>query len=627
MTVDWAKIVGDAMQNRPQLELPRRLKLPVLPQSVVEFTSIAENPDAGPQQLAAPIESDAALTSELLRQVNSVATGLRSRVASISQAINLFGPRRTKTLVLTCALQTATAGMKSRLINATQIQKENRIRAIFARETAQSMGVDIEIAYTSGLLQDFLLPLLTEAFPAEYTRLFQQERELVEKEREQFGWDHAQIAAGLMHDWGFPDELVTCVLLHHNIERLTLDSTLQDSTVSAAIAAASLPESLCQSPQGFETLLLLQDVLPDFRFLEVANVVDEEFAGDNLHPGQDTGLCERLGNLAVDNLEQRRLDRVHHHRQLGNYTLEEQIGQGGMGVVYRARHCMMKRPAAIKLLHSMRLGIESLARFETEVQLTCQLTSPHTIAVYDYGVTPEGLFYFAMEYLDGITLAQLVQDYGPQPPGRVIHLLQQVCCSLVEAHAAGLIHRDLKPENLMLCRRGGISDMLKVLDFGLATVVSKHPERDQVPQTLCGTPLFMPPEAILAPQTVDVRSDLYSLGAVAYYLLTGTFVFQGEKVTEILKQHVRAIPERPSRRLEVPIDENLEFLILQCLAKEPDKRPQSAQELIQRLGECQTDHAWNKQEAAQWWTRREAFLQEHRTVSPGSFEPTRVVVP
>lgn len=287
---------------------------------------------------------------------------------------------------------------------------------------------------------------------------------------------------------------------------------------------------------------------------------------------------------------------------------------------------MMKRPAAIKLLHSMRLGPESLARFETEVQLTCQLTSPHTIAVYDYGVTPEGLFYYAMEYLDGITLAQLVQDYGPQPPGRVIHLLQQVCCSLVEAHAAGLIHRDLKPENLMLCCRGGIPDMLKVLDFGLAKVVSEHPERDQVPQTLSGTPLYMPPEAILAPQSVDARSDIYSLGAVAYFLLTGTSVFQGETVTEVLQQHLRAFPERPSRRLGVPIDENLEFLILQCLAKEPATRPQSAQEFIQRLGECHPDHAWNNQEAAHWWTRREAFLQEHRTVSPGSLEPTRVIV-
>lgn len=289
MSADWANLVQDAPRTRPQLELPRRLKLPVLPQSVVEFTAIAENPQAGPQELAAPIEADSALTSELLRQVNSVGTGLRQRVASIPQAINLFGPRRTKTLVLTCALQSATSRMKSRLINAIQFQKENRIRAIFARETAREIGVDMEIAYTSGLLQDFVLPLLTEAFHDDYLKIFQDERPLVEQERERFGWDHAQIAAGLMHDWGFPDELVAVVLLHHEQERVALDTELRGSSVCAALAAASLPESLCQSPQGFDTLLWLQDALSDFRFLEVANIVDEEFVAADQSLGQEVG--------------------------------------------------------------------------------------------------------------------------------------------------------------------------------------------------------------------------------------------------------------------------------------------------------------------------------------------------
>lgn len=371
MSVDWSGIVREALQTRPPLDLPRRLKLPVLPQSVVEFTAISEKPDVGPQELAAPIEADSALTSELLRQVNSVGTGLRQRVSSVAQAINLFGPRRTKTLVLTCALQTATAGIRSQLINATQFQKENRMRAIFARETAKETAMDVETAYTAGLLQDFLLPLLTDAFHKEYERLFQQDRDLVEKERENFGWDHAQLAAGLMFDWGFPDELIAAVLLHHSPDRITMDENLRHSSVSASIAAAALPESLVQSPQGFETLLFLQDTLSDFRFLEVANLVDEEFAGVTGQRGQETTLCERLGNLAIEHLEQRRIDRVHRHRQLGNYTLEDQIGEGGMGIVYRARHCMLKRPAAIKLLHSMKLGPDSLARFESEVQLTC----------------------------------------------------------------------------------------------------------------------------------------------------------------------------------------------------------------------------------------------------------------
>ena len=625
MSVDWNSLVQNAMKVRPQLDLPRRLKLPVLPQSVVEFTAISEKPDVGPQELAAPIEADSALTSELLRQVNSVGTGLRQRVSSVAQAINLFGPRRTKTLVLTCALQTATAGMKSQLINATQFQKENRIRAIFAREAARGAEVDIEVAYTAGLLQDFLLPLLTDAFHSDYQKLFQEERELVEKERERFGWDHAQIAAGLMHDWGFPGELVASVLLHHSLDQVTLDPALRESTVSAAIAAAALPECLCQSPQGFETLLFLQDVLPDFCFLEVANLVDEELAGADGHRGQETTLCERLGNLAIENLEQRRIDRVHRHKQLGNYTLEEQIGEGGMGVVYRARHCMLKRSAAVKLLHSMKLGPDSLARFESEVQLTCQLTSPHTVAVYDYGVTSEGLFYYVMEHLDGINLGQLVNDYGPLSSGRVIHLLQQACSSLAEAHATGLIHRDLKPDNLMLCCRGGIPDMLKVLDFGLAKVVSTHPERDRLPIGISGTPWYMPPEAIIAPQTVDARSDLYSLGATAYFLLTGLPVFDGETASEILRQHISAEPQAPSHRLGLSIDADLETIVLKCLSKDPAERPKNAQELNQLLSNCPTAKTWSNPDAMEWWSRREAFLKTNVPASPIAFEPTRVI--
>ena len=625
MSVDWSGIVREALRTRPPLDLPRRLKLPVLPQSVVEFTAISEKPDVGPQELAAPIEADSALTSELLRQVNSVGTGLRQRVSSVAQAINLFGPRRTKTLVLTCALQTATAGIRSQLINATQFQKENRMRAIFARETARETAVDVEIAYTAGLLQDFLLPLLTDAFHTEYERLFQQERDLVEKEREKFGWDHAQLAAGLMFDWGFPDELIAAVLLHHSPDRITMDEGLRDSSVSAAIAAAALPESLVQSPQGFETLLFLQDALSDFRFLEVANLVDEEFAGVTGQRGQETTLCERLGNLAIEHLEQRRIDRVHRHRQLGNYTLEDQIGEGGMGIVYRARHCMLKRPAAIKLLHSMKLGPDSLARFESEVQLTCQLTSPHTVAVYDYGVTSEGLFYYAMEYLDGINLGHLIQDYGPQTPGRVIHILQQACSSLAEAHATGLIHRDLKPDNMMLCCRGGIPDMLKVLDFGLARVISSHPERDPFSIGISGTPLYMAPEAITSPQSIDAHSDLYSIGAAAYFLLTGLPVFDGETVSEILRQHISADPESPSERLGITIDADLEAIVMQCLAKNPADRPKSAQELSRMLGRCGAAKSWGSEEAADWWVRREAFMQTNAPTSPGALEPTRMI--
>lgn len=618
MSIDWKKLVGELVQARPQLELPKRLKLPVLPQSVIAFTAIADDPNAGPWEMAVPLEADSALTSELLRQVNSAAVGLRQRVVSVPQAINLLGPRRTKTLVLTSALQTAAAPGKSRLMNVTQFQKENRIRAIFARETAREIGADSEYAYAAGLLQDFLLPLLIEAFSSDYREMLRGEGELIEHERQRFGWDHAQVAAALMHDWGLPDELVCAVWWHHDAERILNDESLRATSVAAALAAGSLPDSVNQSPAGFDVLLRLQDLLENFRFLEVANVVDEELNAGNGQADEPTGLCERLGNLAVANLEQRRLDRVHHYRQLGNYTLEEQIGQGGMGVVYRASHCMLKRPAAVKVLQSAKISPRALSRFETEVQLTCRLTNPHTVAVYDYGVTSEGLFYYVMEYLDGITLAKLVLQHGPQPAGRVISLLQQACCSLAEAHSIGLIHRDLKPENLMLCCRGGVPDMLKVLDFGLARLVSDHPERDDVPVGLSGTPLYMPPEAINAPQSVDVRSDLYSLAAVGYFLLTGTDVFLTQELNTLLRSHLYVVPQRPSERLGRPIDRDLEDLLLRCLAKSPEQRVGSAQQFSLLLGQCRAAGSWTTQLASDWWAQYENAQRVEMSATPAN---------
>lgn len=604
MSINWVNITRDVLANRSRLELPRRLKLPVVPQSVIEFNALCEDPNVGSHELAVPLESDAALTSELLRQVNSAAVGLRQQVVSVAQAIHLLGPRRTKTLVLTAALQAASAGTTSRLINLTQFQRESRIRAAFARATANEIGADPEIAYTAGLLQDFLLPILTNGFESEYQDLLREQEDLIEAERYQFGWDHAAVAAGLMHDWGFPDELVVSVLWHHDPERIMAQPELNETAVTASAAAAALPESLSQSPRGFETLLTFQEVLPSFCFLEVASAVDDELAKTEAWGIHDHGLCSRLSKLAEENLEQRRLDRVQRKRQLGSYMLEEEIGCGGMGVVYKASHCMLKRPAAIKILNSAKICPDSLARFESEVQLTCRLNSPHTIAVYDYGVTPEGLFFYAMEYLDGITLAQLIREDGPQSAGRVIHLLQQVCASLSEAHSVGLIHRDLKPENLMMCCRGGVPDMLKVLDFGLAKIISEQPSREKIAIGFSGTPLYMPPEAITAPQTVDERSDLYSLGAVAYFLLTGHPVFSGNTVADVLRSHLRDAPQRPSRRLGATVDPDLELLVLQCLAKDQAHRPQSIEEFEQLLNNCESVNSWHRSDAANWWSRR-----------------------
>ncbi len=592
-----SEIVNQVLTKRPALNLPRSFKLPCLPQSVAKFISISNDANAGARELAAPLEADSALTAALLRQVNSPAMGVRQAVASVPQAINLLGLRRTKNLVLASALQAATEKMSSRLINNTWFQKDNRARAAFARRTALEIGADGDVAYLAGLLQDFMLPMLTEAFHTEYLELWNKGRELVEEEERRFGWNHAFVAAGLMRDWGFPDELVACVLLHHDATRVVADASLRETAVGATVAAASLPESLHQSPAGFETLLELQKELPGFCFLTIASDVDEELTGGKRSAGESDGLCERLGKLAEANLEQQRLDRVQQHRQLGNYMLQDQIGEGAVGVIFKAQHSMLQRPAAIKLLRITNITPATLAQFESEVQLTSQLTSPNTVAVYDYGVSAEGLFYYVMEYLEGVNLGHIVRQTGPLPPGRAIHFLKQACSSLAEAHSRGLIHRDLKPENLMVCTRGGVPDTVKVLDFGLATIAAQCPDGGQAPVAICGTPHYMSPESVTAPLTVDHRSDLYSLGAVAYFLVTGQTVFPATTIHAVLRSHQSEVPVRPSVRLGTPIDSDLEEVILQCLSKSRDQRPRSAEDFSRMLGRCQSAGSWDPQEA------------------------------
>jgi serine/threonine-protein kinase len=296
--------------------------------------------------------------------------------------------------------------------------------------------------------------------------------------------------------------------------------------------------------------------------------------------------------------------KVREATELGQYTLEEKIGEGGMGIVYRARHAMLRRPTAIKLLPPERAGEQNLARFEREVQLTSALTHPNTIAIYDYGRTPDGVFYYAMEYLDGVDLEELVARDGPQAPGCVVHLLEQIAGALAEAHAAGLIHRDIKPANVLLCERGGVHGVAKVLDFGL--VKNVHAGADPALSTVdavMGTPLYLAPEAIARPASVDARSDLYALGALGYFLLTGCHVFDGKTVVEVCAQHLHAAPVPPSERLGQPLPQALEALILRCLAKPPDERPQSAAGIAAELRGLTCREAWTAEAAAAWWTR------------------------
>ena len=292
-------------------------------------------------------------------------------------------------------------------------------------------------------------------------------------------------------------------------------------------------------------------------------------------------------------------------QHLGQYLLDELIGEGGMGIVYKARHALLRRPTAIKLLLPERAGAHMLRRFEREVQLTAMLTHPNTVNVYDYGHTADGVFYYAMEYLDGINLEQLVDEFGPQDAARVVHILEQVAGSLSEAHGIGLVHRDIKPANVILCNRGGLPDIAKVVDFGLVKDANElspgDPSLTSV-NAIIGTPLYLAPEGILSPDTVDARSDLYAVGALGYFLLTGQPVFPGATVIEVCVQHVNAEPIAPSVRLGQPIAPLLEALILRCLAKNPADRPQSAETLLEELAAAEVP-AWSREQASAWWHR------------------------
>jgi len=307
---------------------------------------------------------------------------------------------------------------------------------------------------------------------------------------------------------------------------------------------------------------------------------------------------------------------VREARKLGQYTLEEKLGEGGMGVVYRASHAMLRRRTAVKLLPAEKAGEQSIARFEREVQLTAGLTHPNTVTIFDFGRTPDGVFYYAMELLDGASLDVLVELDGAQPPERVLHVLDGVAGALVEAHEIGLIHRDIKPANIILCKQGGLFDVPKVVDFGLVKDLSGAGVALTGTATLTGTPLYMSPEAITAPDTMDARGDLYALGAVGYFMATGTHVFPGRSPVEVCGHHLHTKPEPPSTRLGRVFATDLESLLLDCLEKDPSQRPQTAAELQQRVRECRGYGAWDRERARRWWQANGEKLRRGRTEHP-----------
>jgi len=317
-------------------------------------------------------------------------------------------------------------------------------------------------------------------------------------------------------------------------------------------------------------------------------------------------------------------------KQLGQYSLEEKIGEGGMGVVYRASHAMLRRPTAVKLLMPERASETQLARFEREVQLSSRLTHPNTITIFDYGRTPDGIFYYAMELLGGATLESIVEYDGPQPAERVAHVLEQVAGALAEAHGIGLIHRDIKPANIILCDQGGVPDVAKVLDFGLVKQIQKEDGAESTFATgdhaITGTPLYMPPEAIVHPDRADGRSDLYSLAAVGYFLLTGQQVFAGDNAIEIFSHHLHTAPVPPAERLGAAVPEGLSELLLRSLAKEPDARPRSAAQFLEQLRALDLARHWGPERARAWWNEHGENLRLRRTKPPAGASPRTFMV-
>jgi serine/threonine-protein kinase len=318
-------------------------------------------------------------------------------------------------------------------------------------------------------------------------------------------------------------------------------------------------------------------------------------------------------------------------RELGAYSLVEKLGQGGMGEVWRAHHRMLARSAAVKLIRTSVLGmdpqraLETVRRFEREARATAALRSPHTIAVYDFGLAADTTFYYVMELLEGFSLQALVDRFGPVPPERAVLLLRQACHSLAEAHAAGLVHRDVKPANLFVCRLGLDLDFVKVLDFGLVKLTQANAtgaEELTAEGGFAGTPAYIPPEVALGAEDVDGRADIYALGCVAYWLLTGQRVFESANAMQMVVDHVRTPPVPPSRRATQTIPAALEEIILRCLDKDPARRPPSAAELSRELAALDIESRWTEARARAWWAEHPTDGSEEASAAT-SAAPTR----
>jgi serine/threonine-protein kinase len=384
--------------------------------------------------------------------------------------------------------------------------------------------------------------------------------------------------------------LIVYVTIWHGlmyVYAVMIPSTLRRSSVVVGIIASAPVLLLLIERAQYEAV---HDLLQPISIVYIATIMA-------IGAGISVFTAHSIGALRKEAFEARRL---------GQYRLKELLGTGGMGEVYLAEHLLLKRPCAVKRIHrAQATDATALARFEREVQAAAELTHPNTIAIYDYGRADDGSFYYVMEYLPGLTLAEMVERHGPLPAERIIHLLRQVCGALGEAHARGLVHRDIKPGNIIVTQRGGAFDFVKLLDFGLVKPATDNVAANQLTQEnmTAGSPLYMSPEQSISARELDGRGDLYALGAVAYFLMTGQPPFVGPSAMEVIVAHARDTVTPPSQ-VNAAVPHDLEKTVLRCLEKSADNRFQTAEELERALTDCESAGRWTQHQAAAWWRER-----------------------
>ncbi|WP_339744591.1 HDOD domain-containing protein [uncultured Rubinisphaera sp.] len=610
--IDWSEILAQLLPEDAESLLPSSWKLPILPQAVSEFLQHSSNPNYDIKKLTKIVEQDTSITCELIKHVNSSAYGMRHRISTVRNALMALGIRRSKMLILTAAVHATVKKFNSRLFDLHHFWADNLERAKFSRIVAEKLGADVDLAYTGAMLQDFLIPVLGHSNLKEYVAYWNDSHkpvcDLYEYEHNKFGVHHAQVGAICLKKWNVPDDLICSILCHHmDYERL--DSLRLIGTHVHAVAASSLiPTSIVQHRELAIPLSIWDQNDSGYDLFEIAEKVDSEYATENEVGSHRESLATRIEDCLMAHLSTGGLQSELINRQLGNFILEECIGNGASGSVYRARHKMMNRPAAVKVLSQDKLNDSDIARFEREVQLTSLLQHANTVSIYDFGRTNDGLFYYAMEYVNGYSLKQLVQLFGPQPEGRVIPILRQICGSIENAHRAGLVHRDIKPENILLSQKLHTPDHATVLDFGLVRDLQEEDGSNE--KVITGTPLYLAPETISSMGHSSISSDLYAIGAVGYFLLTGQPLFTGNNAVDICLKQLSEVPVSPSKRLGRKIDEDLERVIMSCLNKSTEKRPRSASSLSEQLSGCVQVSLWNEDQAADWWNAQSSQPEE-----------------